>query len=106
MKTPKVRGLRTIKKDILRLIDTYVECAIDLDTINRNMIDSFFEVVLTDYRNNVDIARDHEVLNAIATMVIKLGVIVFQLFPIHVFLRLPFLAHDDTSYSYCIPSYI
>ncbi|KAI7893630.1 nuclear export factor CRM1 [Mucor mucedo] len=73
VKTPKVRGLRTIKKDILRLIDTYVECAIDLDTINRNMIDPFFEVVLTDYRNNVDIARDHEVLNAIATMVIKLG---------------------------------
>lgn len=77
MKTPKVRGLRTIKKDILKLIDTYIECATDLTTINENMIDPFFEVVLADYSNNADIAKDHEVLNAIATMVNKLGVNVF-----------------------------
>lgn len=78
MKTPKVRGLRTIKKDILKLIDTYIECATDLDTINENMINPFFDVVLSDYNNNVDIARDPEVLNAIATMINKLGVKVFH----------------------------
>ncbi|KAI9273988.1 nuclear export factor CRM1 [Helicostylum pulchrum] len=73
VKTPKVRGLRTIKKDILKLIDTYIECADDLDTINDNMINPFCEVVLSDYNSNVDIARDPEVLDVIATMVNKLG---------------------------------
>lgn len=109
MKTPKVRGLRTIKKDILKLINTYIECAIDLDTINRNMIDPFFEVVLVDYQNNVDIARDHEVLNVIATMVNKLGVIVFQLFLImkkYVSNSLLFLASDEASYFFSTSSYV
>lgn len=77
MKTPKVRGLRTIKKDILKLIDTYVECATDLDTINENMVNPLFDVILSDYNMNVDIARDPEVLNAIATLVNKLGVSYF-----------------------------
>jgi exportin-1 len=74
VKTPKVRGLRTIKKDILKLINTYIECATDLFTINENMITPFLEVVLSDYRSSVDIAKDAEVLDAVATMVRKLGV--------------------------------
>jgi exportin-1 len=74
VKTPKVRGLRTIKKDILKLIDTYIECATDLVSVNENMITPFFEVVLSDYRTSVDIVKDAEVLDVIATMVKKLGV--------------------------------
>lgn len=38
------------------------------------MINPFCEVVLSDYNSNVDIARDPEVLDVIATMVNKLGV--------------------------------
>jgi exportin-1 len=74
VKTPKVRGLRTIKRDVLKLIDTYIECATDLLTINDNMVNPFLDTVLTDYNSSVDIAKDPEVLDAIATMVNKLGV--------------------------------
>ncbi|KAI8365384.1 nuclear export factor CRM1 [Radiomyces spectabilis] len=72
-KTPKVRGLRTIKKEILKLIDCYVECAEDLDAVNNNMVGPFFEAVLSDYNSSIDIARDAEVLNVLATVVNKLG---------------------------------
>ena len=71
-KTPKVRGWRTIKKEILKLIDTYVECTTDIDTVNNNMVEPFLEAVLTDYNSNVDTARDAEVLNVIATIINKL----------------------------------
>jgi exportin-1 len=81
VKTPKVRGLRTIKKDILKLLDTYVERATDLVTVNNNMVDSFFDVVLCDYNSNVDIARDPEVLDAIVTIVNRLGVSLFVMIP-------------------------
>lgn len=73
-KTPKVRGWRTIKKEILKLIDTYVECTTDIETVNNNMVEPFLEAVLTDYNSNVDTARDAEVLNVIATIINKLHV--------------------------------
>ncbi|KAJ8653051.1 hypothetical protein O0I10_011271 [Lichtheimia ornata] len=72
IKTPRVRGLRTIKKEILKLIDAYLECADDLTRVDQHMVVPFFEAVLGDYRNSVDIARDAEVLNVLATMVNKL----------------------------------
>lgn len=74
-KTPKVRGWRTIKKEILKLVDTYVECTTDantINTVNTNMVDPFLEAVLTDYNSNVDTARDAEVLNVIGTIINKL----------------------------------
>lgn len=74
IKTPRVRGLRTIKKEILKLIDAYLECADDLTRVDQHMVVPFFEAVLGDYRNSVDIARDAEVLNVLATMVNKLRV--------------------------------
>ncbi|KAI8371079.1 nuclear export factor CRM1 [Blakeslea trispora] len=71
-KTPKVRGWRTIKREILKLIDTYVNCTTDNQTVNNNMVTPFLEAVLTDYNTNVDAARDAEVLNVIATIINKL----------------------------------
>jgi exportin-1 len=79
-KTPKVRGWRTIKKEILKLIDTYVECTTDIDTVNNNMVEPFLEAVLTDYNSNVDTARDAEVLNVIATIINKLQVIYIYIY--------------------------
>lgn len=73
-KTPKVRGLRAIKKEILKLIDNYIEQAEDMASVDQNMIGPFFEAVLLDYRESVDITREAEVLNVLATMVNKLGV--------------------------------
>ncbi|KAI9277581.1 nuclear export factor CRM1 [Sporodiniella umbellata] len=71
-KTPKVRGWRTIKKEILKLVDTYITNTTDIDTVNNSMIDPLLEAILTDFNTNVDTARDAEVLNVITTIVTKL----------------------------------
>jgi exportin-1 len=73
-KTPKVRGLRTIKKEILKLIDTYVEKSDDLEMVNNNMVPPLLEAVLVDYNQNVPDAREAEVLNAMTTIIHKLHV--------------------------------
>lgn len=72
-KTPLVRGLRTIKKDILRLVETYVKRADDLEGVNNNLIPSLLDAILGDYHNNVAPARDAEVLMVMATITTRLG---------------------------------
>ncbi|KAI9673278.1 MAG: Karyopherin transporter [Trizodia sp. TS-e1964] len=71
-KMPKVRGLRTIKKEILKLIETYVQQADDLDMVNRSIVPPLLDAILVDYNRNVPDARDAEVLNVIKTIVNKL----------------------------------
>jgi exportin-1 len=71
-KTPMVRGLRTVKKEILRLVDTYVRRAEDLDAVNVNLIPSLLDAILGDYNRNVPAARDAEVLNVMATITSRL----------------------------------
>lgn len=71
---PKVRGLRTIKKEILKLIETYVQKADDLEMVNTNIVPALMEAVLQDYKTNVPNARDAEVLNVMSTIVTKLHV--------------------------------
>ncbi|RAL13603.1 exportin CRM1 [Aspergillus homomorphus CBS 101889] len=71
-KTPKVRGLRTIKKEILKLIDTYVQKADDLEMVNVSMVPPLLEAVLVDYNHNVPDAREAEVLNVMTTIIHKL----------------------------------
>jgi hypothetical protein len=73
-KTPKVRSLRTIKKEILKLVETYVRKAEDLEGVNANLIPGLLDAILGDYNRNVPAARDAEVLNVMATIVSKLGV--------------------------------
>ncbi|KAI3627765.1 CRM1 [Malassezia furfur] len=72
-KTPMVRGLRAIKKDILRLVDTYMRRADDLESVNANLIPSLLDAILGDYHNNIPAARDAEVLNVMATITTRLG---------------------------------
>ena len=73
-KMPKVRGLRTIKKEILKLIDTYVQKADDLEKVNTNVVPALLDAVLVDYNRNVPDARDAEVLNVMSTIISKLHV--------------------------------
>ncbi|PWN41529.1 putative CRM1-nuclear export factor, exportin [Ceraceosorus guamensis] len=72
-KTPLVRGLRTIKKDILHLVETYVKRAEDLEQVNVNLIPSLLDAILGDYHNNVPPAREAEVLNVMTTITARLG---------------------------------
>ena len=73
-KTPKVRYLRTVKKEILKLIDVFVSKADDLEAINANIVPPLLEAVLTDYNRNVPDAREPEVLSAMTTIITKLHV--------------------------------
>ena len=71
---PKVRGLRTIKKEILKLIDSYVQKADDHEMVNTNIVPALLDAVLVDYNRNVPDARDAEVLNVMTTIITKLHV--------------------------------
>ena len=73
-KMPNVRGLRTIKKEILKLLNTYVDKAEDNDMIHGQMVPPLLEAVLLDYKNNVPDAREAEVLNVMTTLINKLHV--------------------------------
>ncbi|KAK0514437.1 hypothetical protein JMJ35_003054 [Cladonia borealis] len=72
-KMPKVRGLRTIKKEILKLIQIYVEKADDLEMVNANIVPPLLDAVLVDYNRNVPDARDAEVLDVMTTIITKLN---------------------------------
>ncbi|KAF8911158.1 CRM1 C terminal-domain-containing protein [Gymnopilus junonius] len=72
-KTPKVRQLRTVKKEILKLMETYVKKAEDLDAVNANFMPPLLDAILGDYSRNVPAARDAEVLNVMATIISRLG---------------------------------
>ncbi|KAJ7285677.1 CRM1 C terminal-domain-containing protein [Mycena rebaudengoi] len=72
-KTPKVRQLRTVKKEILKLMETYIKKAEDLDAVNANFIPPLLDAILGDYSRNVPSARDAEVLNVMATITARLG---------------------------------
>ncbi|KAL9613997.1 MAG: hypothetical protein Q9167_001477 [Letrouitia subvulpina] len=71
-KMPKVRGMRTIKKEILKLIDIYVLKADDLEMVNANIVPPLLDAVLVDYNRNVPDARDAEVLGVMTTIITKL----------------------------------
>lgn len=71
---PRVRGLRTIKKEILKLVNTYVERADDVNMVHDNLVPGLLDAVLTDYSRNVPDAREAEVLNVMTTLITKLHV--------------------------------
>jgi exportin-1 len=71
---PRVRGLRTIKKEFLKLIETYVEKADDLEMVRANIVPALLDAILVDYNRTVPNARDAEVYKVISTIINKLGV--------------------------------
>ncbi|EPX75247.1 nuclear export receptor Crm1 [Schizosaccharomyces octosporus yFS286] len=81
-KTPHVRGLRTIKKEVLKLVDAYISHAEELDLVSHTLIAPLFEAVLLDYFNNVPDARDAEVLNLITTIVNQLSELLTDKIPL------------------------
>ncbi|KAJ3008316.1 UNVERIFIED_CONTAM: Karyopherin transporter [Siphonaria sp. JEL0065] len=79
--TPRVRGMRTIKKEILKLIDTFIGKAEDLPVINQNMIPGLLDAVLLDYARNVEQAREAEVLNLMASVISRFGDLIVDKIP-------------------------
>lgn len=72
-KTPKVRLLRTIKKEILKLVELFISQADNLQEVVDNIVPGVLEAVLVDYQLNVPDARDAEVLACLTTIVDKCG---------------------------------
>lgn len=72
LKTPRTRGLRTIKKEVLKLMDTYIRRAEEVESVNSTFIPPLLEGILGDYNRNVPPARDAEVLNVVTTIVSRL----------------------------------
>jgi exportin-1 len=73
-KTPKIRGLRTIKKEVLKLMETYIKKAEEVESVNQSFIPQLLDAILGDYNRNVPQARDAEVLNVMATITLRMGV--------------------------------
>lgn len=72
-RTPKVRGLRTIKKEILKLVETHIRKAEELETISTTLVPPLLDAVLGDYNRNIPAARDAEVLHVMAAIIHRLG---------------------------------
>ncbi|KAJ2767457.1 Karyopherin transporter, partial [Coemansia nantahalensis] len=78
-----VRAMRTIKKEALRLVDTYVKhCDGEVAAVNENMVPPLLEAVLADYAQNVPPARDAEVLKTVDTITMALGGLMTDKIPI------------------------
>ena len=68
-RTPMVRGLRTVKKDILRLVEGYVQKCDNGPVFVENFVPVLFDAILSDYNQNIEQARDAEVLSLTATII-------------------------------------
>ncbi|KAJ7613138.1 CRM1 C terminal-domain-containing protein [Roridomyces roridus] len=72
-KTPKIRQLRAVKKDVLKLMETYIKAAEDLDNVNADFMPLLLDAILGDYNRNIAVAREAEVLHLMSVIVSRLG---------------------------------
>jgi exportin-1 len=73
VKLPKVRAVRGIKKDILKLFERYVRTAEDLEALTESVIPGILNAALCDYRCSIDDTREAEVLHMTAVMIDRVG---------------------------------
>lgn len=71
-RTPLIRYMRSIKKEILKLVQTYVEHAEDRQMVVRDLVPPLLDCILGDYSQTVASAREAEVLNVTATIIEQL----------------------------------
>lgn len=60
-RTSLLLSMRTVKKESLRLFETFVEKTEEPQTVYRNYVPPLLEAVLLDYKANIPDARDPEV---------------------------------------------
>ncbi|XP_054812006.1 protein EXPORTIN 1A isoform X2 [Prosopis cineraria] len=70
-KTSYVKLLRSVKRETLKLIDTFLDKAEDQPQIGKQFVPPMLDPVLGDYSRNVPDARESEVLSLFATIVNK-----------------------------------
>jgi hypothetical protein len=62
---------RSIKRETLKLIETFVDKAEDLPHLGKQFVPPMMDPVLGDYARNVPDARESEVLSLFATIINK-----------------------------------
>lgn len=62
---------RSVKRETLKLIETFVDKAEDLPHIGKQFVPPMMDPVLGDYARNVPDARESEVLSLFATIINK-----------------------------------
>ncbi|KAK8961316.1 hypothetical protein KSP40_PGU007993 [Platanthera guangdongensis] len=70
-KTSFVKLLRSVKRETLKLIETFVDKAEDQPQIGKQFVPPMMDPVLGDYARNVPDARESEVLSLFATIINK-----------------------------------
>ncbi|KAL0709626.1 hypothetical protein Bca4012_016604 [Brassica carinata] len=70
-KTSFVKLLRSVKRETLKLIETFLDKAEDQPHIGKQFVSPMMEYVLADYARNVPDARESEVLSLFATIINK-----------------------------------
>jgi len=70
-KSSFVKLLRSIKRETLKLIETFVDKAEDLPHLGKQFVPPMMDPVLGDYARNVPDARESEVLSLFATIINK-----------------------------------
>lgn len=70
-KTSYVKLLRSVKRETLKLIDTFIDKAEDQPQIGKQFVPPMMDPVLGDYARNLPDARESEVLSLFATIINK-----------------------------------
>jgi exportin-1 len=75
IKQPIIAGMRTIKKETLKLLSCWVSKCQDNLMIRDHFLPPLLDAILIDYGKNVPQAREPEVLSAVTSIVDKLQVL-------------------------------
>ncbi|KAI0230219.1 Karyopherin transporter [Massospora cicadina] len=73
VRTPKVRNLRVVRKETLRLLEAYIAKAVDLQAIASDFLPPLMDHFLLCYKNSVAFAREAEILDLFAIIADRLG---------------------------------
>lgn len=67
-----VRPMKTVRRDILKLIQTYIEREVEFDYFNANFLPTL-QAMVEDYQHSAPNSRDPETLMLFATMMKQEG---------------------------------
>mmetsp|Transcript_26423 Transcript_26423/g.43268 ORF Transcript_26423/g.43268 Transcript_26423/m.43268 type:complete len:1071 (-) Transcript_26423:573-3785(-) len=73
VKSSIVRSMRAVKKETLRLIETFIERTEDVQVVLNNFVPPLMDPVLGDYNRALPDSRDPEVLSLFGVIITKLG---------------------------------
>jgi len=67
-----IRSYRAVKRESLRLFRTYIENATNVEEVAKDFVPPLLQAVLVDYSQNIDEAKDPEVLSLMTAIVTSL----------------------------------